>query len=227
MKYLLFCILLISNLFAENASKKNAAIANLKQAYSVGKGFKTPEGDDLALTLAAMYYRETSLGTNVPLNYSIKYYIINGKKKEYIKYALPFDPSKKQIINIKGKQFIVNRDIIYNDSSTGHMEMKVSTAKETILRTPALAKYRPLVNNKAAMLKLLHDKETAFTIAGYYIMNCYKESVARYGKNANNLAIAVQRYNGGWSNPKYLLKFRKDRAVVQKLVKKYKIDTAV
>jgi hypothetical protein len=227
MKYLLFCILLISNLFAEHASLEREAIQNLKQAYSVGKKFKLPGGDDLALTLASMYYRETSLGMNKVFNFSVKYYVLDGNKKTYITYKKFFDPSKKQNVTIKGKTYIVNREIIYNDSSTGQMEMKVSTAKEVILNTPELKKYRPLVNNRALMLKLLHDKETSFTIAGYYIMRCYNESVERFGPGANNLAIAVQRYNGGWSNPKYLMKFRQDREVVQKLVKLYRIDTAV
>ena len=227
MKYLIFCILLISNLFAEHASLEREAIQNLKQAYSVGKKFKLPGGDDLALTLAAMYYRETSLGTDIAFNFNIRYYVLDGKKKQYITYNRFFDPTKKQTTVIKGKTYLVNREVIYNDSSTGQMEMKVSTAKEVILSTPQLAKYRVLVNNKVAMLKLLHDKETAFTIAGYYIMKCYKESVDRFGHGSNNLAIAVQRYNGGWSNPKYLMKFRHDRDVVQKLVKIYRIDTAV
>ena len=51
MKTVMFIIMLISTLFAENASLKKAQLANFKLAYSTGKELKLPDGDDLALTL--------------------------------------------------------------------------------------------------------------------------------------------------------------------------------
>lgn len=226
MKLFIVIIMLISTLFAENASLKKAQLANFKLAYSTGGKLVLPDGDDLALTLATLSFRETSFMTNVPVRYSEKFYINVNNKKQYVKITQKFDESKKQILKFKGKDYVVNREIFYSDESTGPMEMKLSTVKELIRTQSSLKKFRYALNDRAELLKLMHNKETALILAGNLIIKMYKESQAKYGKGSQNLAIAIQRYNGGWSNPRYLSKFRQDRMFVKHLVMRYRLTKA-
>ena len=227
MKTFMFIIMLISTLFAENASLKKAQLANFKLAYSTGKELKLPDGDDLALTLATLSFRETSFMTNVPTRFTEKYFILVNNKKQYITLSQKFDESKKMIHKFKGKDYIVNKELKYTNQSTGPMEMKLSTVKDLIKTQHALKQYRYALNNNTELLRLMHDKKTALILAGNLIIKHYNESQARFGKRSEaNLAVAIQRYNGGWSNPKYLSKFRQDRMFVKHLVTRYRLTKA-
>ena len=225
MKFIMiFLIALISNINADTATIDKQQLANLKMTYMTGKHLNLPNGDDLALTLATLSFRETSLMTDVNTAYSVKYYVLVNNKKQYVKFSQPFDEARKPVIDIKGKKYVVNKELFYGDQSTGPMEMKLSTVKSVIRETPALASYRPLLNNNVALLKLMHDKQTSVKFAGYYLILCYKEGEQKFGKGSANFVRAISRYNGGWHNLKYVSKFKRDRMFVKHLVKLYKLD---
>ena len=223
----LILIALISNINADTATIDKQQLANLKMTYTTGKGITLPNGDDLALTLATLSFRETSFMTNMnPAQVSTKYYILVNGKKQYFKMTQKFNESKKQVVDFKGKKYVVNKEVYYGNDSLGPMEMKLSTAKVVIKKTPQLKKYLPLLKNNAELVKLIHtDKQFAVKLAGYYLIICYKEGEQKFGKNGNaNFVRAISRYNGGWNNIKYLSKFRKDRMFVKHLVKVHRID---
>lgn len=228
MKYIIiFLIALISNINADIATIDKQQLANLKLTYTTGKGITLPNGDDLALTLATLSFRETSFMTDInSAPVSTKYYVLVNNKKQYVKIAQKVDENKKQVIDIKGKKYVVNKEVYYGDNSSGPMEMKLSTAKVVIKNTPQLKAYLPLLKNNAELVKKMHtDKQFAVKLAGYYLIMCYKEGEQKFGKNRNaNFVRAISRYNGGWNNIKYLSKFRKDRMFVKHLIKVHRID---
>lgn len=228
MKYIIiFLIALISNINADTATIDKQQLANLKMTYTTGKGITLPNGDDLALTLATLSFRETSFMTDInSAPVSTKYYVLVNNKKQYVKIAQKVDENKKQVIDIKGKKYVVNKEVYYGDNSSGPMEMKLSTAKVVIKNTPQLKAYLPLLKNNAELVKKMHtDKQFAVKLAGYYLIMCYKEGEQKFGKNRNaNFVRAISRYNGGWNNIKYLSKFRKDRMFVKHLIKVHRID---
>lgn len=223
----LILIALISNINADTATIDKQQLANLKLTYTTGKSISLPNGDDLALTLATLSFRETSFMTNVPTRFTEKYFILVNNKKQYITLSQKFDESKKMIHKFKGKDYIVNKELKYTNQSTGPMEMKLSTVKDLIKTQSSLKQYRYALNNNTELLRLMHDKKTALILAGNLIIKHYNESQARFGKRSEvNLAVAIQRYNGGWSNPKYLSKFRQDRMFVKHLVTRYRLTKA-
>ena len=226
MKYLfLFLIALISNINADTATIDKQQLANLKMTYATGKSIKMPNGDDLALTLATLSFRETSFMADVnKASFSTKYFIMVNNKKQYIKFNKK--TKDKQTFVFKGKKYIVNSENYYNDESFGPMEMKISTAKVVIRNTPQLKQYVDLLSNNSELTKMIHnDKQFAVKLAGYYLIMCYNEGEQKFGKNGNvNFVRAISRYNGGWNNIKYLSKFRKDRMFVKHLVKVHRID---
>ena len=100
-------------------------------------------------------------------------------------------------------------------SSIGIMQIKVSTARETIRKTPFLKKHfsNLLTDDKRIINMLLTSSEFSSLIASHYLVRCYEE--AKRKGYSNPYFRAISRYNGGWNNQTYYSKIMKRKYFIK------------
>jgi len=89
------------------------------------------------------------------------------------------------------------------DSSLGAFQIKLSTAKFIIRKTPILMHrfHRLLKNDKVLVNLLLTEPRFSAEIAGHYLRLMYNE--AKHKKLSNPYFRTISKYNGSWNNVKY------------------------
>lgn len=105
------------------------------------------------------------------------------------------------------------------DSSLGAFQIKLSTAKFTIKRTPILMKrFSRIVNNDQILVNLLLTQPRfSAQIAGHYLRLMYEEATSK--KLNKPYFRAISRYNGGWNNVVYYNRIKDRMAWIKKYYK--------
>ena len=108
-----------------------------------------------------------------------------------------------------------------HNRSVGYFQIKPKSAKEIIIKQN-LTQYQNLTLQQIKQ-KLITDFDFQITIATNHLVYHYNRALQEF-THLNPTRAAISKYNGGWHNPDYIDRVRRNQIIITYLIQTYQPD---
>ena len=108
-----------------------------------------------------------------------------------------------------------------HNRSVGYFQIKPKSAKEIIIKQN-LTQYQNLTLQQIKQ-KLITDFDFQITIATNHLVYHYNRALQEF-THLNPTRAAISKYNGGWHNPHYIDRVRRNQIIITYLIQTYQPD---
>lgn len=108
-----------------------------------------------------------------------------------------------------------------HNRSVGYFQIKPKSAKEIIIKQN-LTQYQNLTLQQIKQ-KLMTDFDFQITIATNHLVYHYNRALQEF-THLNPTRAAISKYNGGWHNPDYIDRVRRNQIIITYLIQTYQPD---